>query len=65
VGDLVTAFCLTYPGVETAMPDRERRMPAWVLGLLIAILVFAVVMVAFSLLGIGDDPVIESISRLG
>lgn len=47
------------------MTDRERRMPAWVLGLLIAILVFAVVMVVFSLLGIGDDPVIESISRLG
>ena len=64
MGDLVAALYLTCPGIDLAMTDRERRMPAWVLGLLIAILVFAVVMVAFSLLGIGDDPVIESISRL-
>jgi hypothetical protein len=45
------------------MTDRERRRPAWVLGLLIAILVFAVVAVISSLLGIGDDPVIESLIR--
>jgi hypothetical protein len=45
------------------MTDRERRMPAWILGLLIAIVVFAVVIATFSLLGIGDDPVIESLTR--
>jgi hypothetical protein len=45
------------------MTDTERRMPAWILGLLIAIVVFAVVVATFSLLGIGDDPVIESLTR--
>jgi hypothetical protein len=45
------------------MTDREQRRPAWVLGLLIAIVVFAVVVVISSLLGFGDDPVIESLIR--
>jgi len=47
------------------MTDRERRIPAWFLGLLIAVVVFAVVMAVLSLLGIGDDPVIEGLSRSG
>jgi len=45
------------------MADMERRRPAWVLGLLIAIVVFAAVAVISSLLGFGDDPVIESLIR--
>lgn len=47
------------------MANSERRLPAWLLGLLIAIVVFAVVVATFSLLGIGDDPVIETLSRGG
>ena len=47
------------------MTDRERRIPAWFLGLLVAIVVFAIVIAALSLLGIGDDPVIEGLSRNG
>jgi antibiotic biosynthesis monooxygenase (ABM) superfamily enzyme len=43
------------------MDDRapeKKRMPAWLLGLLIALVVFAVVLVAANLLGFGDDPAI-------
>jgi len=47
------------------MTEKERKMPPWLLGLLIAIVVFAVVIATFSLVGIGDDPVIESLSRMG
>lgn len=45
-----------------AMPTESRRMPAWLLGLLIAVVVFVVVLVVFSALGYGDDPVLESAS---
>lgn len=45
--------------------DGERRLPPWLLGLLIAVVVFAVVIATFSLLGIGDDPVIESLAWMG
>ena len=47
------------------MNESQRKMPPWLLGLLLAILVFAAVIATFSLLGIGDDPVIESLSRTG
>jgi hypothetical protein len=47
------------------MTENERKMPPWLLGLLIAIVVFAVVMATFALVGIGDDPVIESLSQTG
>lgn len=43
------------------MTERERRIPAWLLGLLIAIVVFAAVLVVSSILGVGDDPVIGSL----
>lgn len=46
-----------------AGPD-DKRLPAWLLGLLIAIGVFVLVLVLLNLLGFGDDPVVEGASRM-
>jgi len=44
---------------------RHRRKPSpWFLGLIIAVVVFAALLVVFSLLGYGDDPVVESAGSL-
>lgn len=44
---------------------RHRPKPSpWLLGLIIAVVVFAAVLVVFSLLGYGDDPVVESAGAL-
>lgn len=43
------------------MAKHKKRMPAWVLGLVIAVVIFALVLVVFAGLGIGDDPVIEGL----
>lgn len=41
-------------------PDEIRRpLPAWLWGLIIAAALFVIGLWAFSLLGFGDDPVIE------
>lgn len=47
------------------MTERERRIPAWLLGLLIAFVAFTIVVVVSSMLGIGDDPVVGTLSRSG
>jgi hypothetical protein len=42
------------------MVDRRRRqLPPWLVGLLVAALVFAIVLFLLDALGYGDDPVIE------
>lgn len=46
------------------MTEGRRRLPAWLLGLLIAVLLFATVLLLFSLLGFGDDPVVESLGAV-
>jgi hypothetical protein len=43
------------------MAKHRRRIPAWLFGLILAAVVFALVIVIFSTLGFGDDPVVESI----
>lgn len=43
---------------------HQRKLPPWLLGLIIAVVVFAAVVVVFSLLGYGDDPVVESAGSL-
>lgn len=43
------------------MTNGERKIPAWLFGLLIAIVLFTIVLVVSALLGIGDDPVIGSL----
>ncbi len=42
------------------MPDEKRRLPPWLAGLLVAIVVFAVVLVVMNQLGYGDDPSLGS-----
>ncbi len=45
---------------ENGIVARHRKpLPPWLLGLLIAIAIFAIGILVFSALGYGDDPVIE------
>lgn len=46
------------------MARHRRKLPPWLLGLIIAVVLFAAVLVVFSLLGYGDDPVVESAGSL-
>ena len=47
------------------VPDPSRpRFPAWFVGLLVAVVVFVAALWLFSVLGYGDDPVIDSSSYL-
>lgn len=46
------------------MAKHKKRPPAWVVGLVIAAVVFAAVLLLFSALGFGDDPVVESVAAL-
>lgn len=43
------------------MAEDDRRIPAWLLGLLVAIIVFAAVLFLAIALGYGDDPAIGGI----
>jgi hypothetical protein len=45
--------------VDRSRQTRGRELPAWLVGLLIALFVFAGVLVAFHVLGFGDNPVFE------
>jgi hypothetical protein len=42
------------------MCDERRRWPPWLVGLIAAVVIFALVFVLMNLLGFGDDPVIGS-----
>jgi hypothetical protein len=46
------------------MADNDRRLPAWLLGLLVAIIVFAVLFFLAIAFGYGDAPSIDGIGRL-
>jgi len=49
------------PGVEqdkSGGRHLKRRLPPWLLGLLLAVVVFAVALLVASVLGLGDDPVV-------
>lgn len=39
-------------------PTPEKQRPVWLIGLLIAIVLFVIGLVVVNLLGYGDDPVI-------
>jgi hypothetical protein len=43
----------------------RRRLPPWLLGLILATLFFVVVLVVANALGFGDDPVVGSLAVLG
>ena len=44
------------------MANQNRRLPAWLVGLMIAAVVTLAVLLLFSALGFGDDPVVESLA---
>jgi len=44
------------------MATHRRRVPAWVAGLLLAVVLVLVVILVFAALGLGDDPVIEGLA---
>ena len=53
------------PRVESTMARHSKRIPAWLLGLIIAVVLTAVVLVVANALGFGDDPVVESTALIG
>jgi hypothetical protein len=38
----------------------RRQLPPWLLGLILAVVIFAAVILILDVLGFGDDPAIES-----
>lgn len=46
------------------MAKHERKLPPWLLGLMIAVVVFVVALLALNVLGFGDDPVIGSLGAV-
>lgn len=47
----------------TMRGGRHRRpLPAWLVGMVVAVLVFALILIVTALLGFGDDPVIEGLA---
>lgn len=46
------------------MGRHTRRVPAWVMGLILAAVVFALVILVLNALGYGDDPVVETLGQL-
>jgi hypothetical protein len=46
------------------MARHNKPIPSWLVGLIIAALVFALVLVVFNLLGFGDDPVVEGLAAV-
>lgn len=53
------------PGVDRSRQTTRRDLPPWLIGLLIAVVVFAGVLFAFHILGFGDNPVVEGATRAG
>lgn len=47
-----------------SMAKHRRKIPPWLVGLSIAIVVFIAVLVAFNILGFGDDPALESLGAV-
>ena len=48
----------------TSSKADGRRLPAWLLGLVIAVVVFVAVIVVMNVLGFGDDPVVGGMARV-
>ena len=42
-----------------SMTEAKRRIPAWLLGLIIAAVLFGIGFLVFRALGFGDNPVLE------
>jgi len=46
------------------MGKHVKTPPAWVIGLVIAAVVFVVALLVFAALGFGDDPVVEGLAEI-
>lgn len=46
--------------MDPDMANPKRQLPAWLLGLIIAAVLFVIGVVVFQALGFGDNPVLES-----
>lgn len=46
-------------GVSHRREKGSSQLPAWLLGLIIAAVIFVIVLIVFSALGYGDDPVLD------
>jgi len=46
--------------MSSDMANLKRQLPAWLLGLIIATVLFVIGVVIFQALGFGDNPVLES-----
>lgn len=46
------------------MANGNEKLPAWVVGMIIAAVVSLVALFVFSAIGFGDDPVVESATAL-
>ena len=44
---------------EAGAAPEKRRLPAWLLGLVIAAVIFVLVLLVLQALGFGDDPVLD------
>ncbi len=47
-------------GQNAQVSEERRRLPPWLVGLIVAVIVFAVLLVLLQVLGYGDDPSIGS-----
>jgi len=66
VGDLLPELAgreLTPHLSSMSMTGDDKRLPAWLFGLIVAVLVFALVLIVFEVLGVGDDPVVDSLAE--
>jgi len=39
-----------------SMSEKQRRLPSWLLGLILAVIVFVIALFVINALGYGDDP---------
>lgn len=43
---------------------HRRLLPPWLLGLMIAVVVFGVIVILAAVLGYGDDPVVDTLGAV-
>ena len=46
----------------TAMSDEKRQLPAWLIGLVFAVILTAIALVVLNALGYGDDPAVGALA---
>lgn len=46
------------------MIGHGQKLPTWLVGFILALVLFGIVLLVLSILGLGDDPVVEGAARL-